>query len=113
MNRRFEELDRSLVDTKCRFEDSNHRFEELGRSMNQISRNILEPDISELMHRLSDEHAGRQIEDNAMHQILTMMIDTADQPGHKKFHFAGKSPRKSPHSSNPGSPLRKAPEIKT
>merc|ERR1712137_442356 len=57
--------------------------------------------MSELMLRPNDERAGRPVEDNAMHQILTMMIDTADAAGQKKFQiqakansgcFAGQSP---------------------
>merc|ERR1712137_282676 len=65
----------------------NRRFEELDR--NQIS-NMLEPGMSELMHRLKPEHTGRPMEYNAMHQILTMMIHTADQAGQRKSQIQGK-----------------------
>jgi len=121
MKRRFDELDRCLDDTNHRFEetnrrfeDFNHRFEELGRSMNQISRSTHEPGMSEMARRLNDECAQRQMEDNAMHQLLTtlaeqtnialeeevsrlweairthnhdVMIDGADQPGQKSVQI--------------------------
>jgi len=65
---RFGELDR-------RFEDSSHKFEELGRSIDQISRNTHESGMSEIMHGLNDERAERQMEDKAMHQLLTSLAE--------------------------------------
>lgn len=69
---KFEELGRSL---DRRFEDSSHKFEELGRSIDQISRNSYESGMSDIMHGLHDERAERQMEDKAMHQLLTSLAE--------------------------------------
>jgi len=113
-DRRFEDTNRRFEDTNRRVEDSNHRCEELGRSMNQIGRSSHESGMSEMMGRLNDECAQRQMEDNAMRQLLTtlaeqtnialeeesarlwealrthnhdVMIDSADQQGHKSVQI--------------------------
>jgi len=73
------ELDREIKnrfgDLERRFEDSSHKFEELGRSIDQISRNTYESGMSDIMHGLHDERAERQMEDKAMHQLLTSLAE--------------------------------------
>merc|ERR1712064_128479 len=82
MKRRFDEWDRRCEDTNRRFEDtnrrvedSNHRFEELSRSVNQIGRSTHESGMSEMMHRLNDECAERQMGDNVMHQLISSLAE--------------------------------------